>query len=101
MNPSRRIWFGYRPVFLKSVRGEDVENYSMHKEARNRHSLGRPGVCSLGRSRRKGANIVHTLAHAIVFIASNLLSVELRGRNILAPFLLERPSEQTPGRPKL
>ena len=38
--------------------------------------------------------LVHTLAHAIVFIV-------ISGRNIFAPFLLERPSEQSPGRPKL
>ena len=35
------------------------------------------------------------------FHCIDLLSLELRGRNIFAPFLLERPSEQTPGRPKL
>ena len=39
--------------------------------------------------------------HPSRFHCIDLLSLELRGRNIFAPFLLERPGEQTPSRPEL
>ena len=68
-----------------------------------RHLLlpkGRDRVCgSFGRlaPRRNGSRTIKDPR----FRPFALFSLELRGRNIFAPFLLERPSEQTPGRPNL
>ena len=73
-------------------------------------SLG--GPCPKDRDRRGGPSppaktdndterqLVHTLAHAIVFIAS-ICCLLIAGAGYIRPFLLERPGSTKLGRPKL